>query len=206
MFVLCNILRSMMILTMLVFSTLTLTKAFADEAPSFKKFTVYQDKPSRNHYYISGYMPDGECVDMDDAWQQGCQEGRSCIKAYFGRECATMHQAWAGVYWLQPANNWGDAKGGFNLTGAKRLVFWARGEKGGETIIFSMGGVGMGRTYPDTASAATEPVKLSNEWKEYSIDLKDKDLSRITGGFAWVGNVKDNSKNSTFYIDNIYYE
>ena len=182
------------------------TGVMADDRAPFKKFTVYQDKPSRNHYYISGYMPDGECVDMDDAWQQGCKEGRSCIKAYLGRECATMHQAWAGVYWLQPANNWGDQRGAYNLTGAKKLVFWARGDKGGETIIFSMGGVGIGRTYPDTASAATEPVKLTQEWTKYTIDLKDKDLTRITGGFAWVGNVKDNSKNITFYIDDIYYE
>lgn len=172
----------------------------------FKKFTVYQDKPSRNHYYISGYMPDGDCVAMDDAWQQNCQEGRSCIKANFQRECAVTHQAWAGVYWLQPANNWGDHKGGYNLTGAKRLVFWARGEKGGETVIFSMGGVGMGRTYPDTTTAATEPMILTKEWKEYSIDLKGKDLSRIIGGFAWVAHVKNNPSNATFYLDNMYYE
>lgn len=186
-------------------SILMTTYVLAEEA-SFQKLTIYQDKPSKNHYYISGYMPDGECVAMDDAWQQNCQEGRSCIKANFGRECAVSHQAWAGVYWLQPANNWGDNQGGLNLKGAKRLVFWARGEKGGETIIFSMGGVGMGRKYADTTSAATEPMKLTKDWQEYSIDLKDKDLTRITGGFAWVAHVKNNPSNATFYLDNMYYE
>ncbi len=204
--VLSNKARIVLMVMMMVFAALINTKANAEDAAAFKKFTVYQDKPSRNHYYISGYMPDGECVSMDDAWQQGCQEGRSCIKAFFGRECATMHQAWSGVYWLQPANNWGDNKGGYKLEGAKRLVFWARGEKGGETIVFKLGGVGVGRDFPDTDSAGTEPLKLTKDWQEYSIDLKGKNLKRIAGGFAWIGNVKDNSSNATFYLDNIYFE
>ena len=182
------------------------SQAIAQEV-EFKKFLVYEDKPSRNHYSISGYMPDGDCVAMDDIYREQCHnDSRSCIKAEFMRECAVSHQAWAGVYWLQPANNWGDQKGGFNLTGAKRLVFWAKGAKGGEAITFKLGGVGVGRTYPDTDQASTELIRLTKDWKEYSIDLKGKNLERITGGFAWIGHVKDNPSNATFYLDDIYYE
>ncbi|MBI4309610.1 MAG: hypothetical protein HY591_04690 [Candidatus Omnitrophica bacterium] len=171
----------------------------------FQKFIVYQDKPSANHYVISGFMPNGKCAEMNDVWVDNCQEGRSCIKGVFNRDCATLGMGWAGVYWLQPANNWGDQKG-FDLTGAKRLVFWAKGEKGGEVLIFKMGGVGLGRQFPDTDAVATEPVTLFKDWKEYSIDLKDKKLSNIAGGFAWVGSAKDNPQNITFYLDNIHYE
>ena len=205
MLVLKDKVKLVLLVVMMTTAASFITKAFAQDA-QFKKFTVYQDKPSRNHYYISGFMPDGECVSMDDSWQKDCHEGRSCIKAYFGRECATMHQAWAGVYWLQPANNWGDKKGGFDLSGAKRLVFWAKGEKGGETITFKMGGVGVGRDFADSDSNGTEPLKLTKDWQEYSIDLKGKELKRIAGGFAWIADVKNNGSNATFYLDDIYYE
>jgi hypothetical protein len=49
---------------------------------------------------------------------------------------------WGGVVWQHPANDWGDANGGFNLTGAKKLTFWARGEKGGEKVSFEFGLLG----------------------------------------------------------------
>jgi len=63
----------------------------------------------------------------------------------------------------------------------------------------------MGHDYPDSDSASTEPILLTKEWKEYSIDLQGKDLSRIAGGFAWVGTVKENQSNITFYVKDIYY-
>jgi hypothetical protein len=200
----------MFIILMQVMLLTFTTSAWAGETPAteskgFEKFLVYQDKPSRNHYVPSGFMPDGKCVAVDDVWVQNCQEGRSCIKATFNRDCAAIGVGWAGVFWLHPANNWGDVKGGFNLTGAQKLVFWAKGEKGGEVVVFKMGGVGMGHPYPDSDAAASEPITLTTTWQEYSIDLRNKDLSRITGGFAWVGNVKDNRSNVTFYLDNIYY-
>ena len=99
----------------------------------------------------------------------------------------------------------GDEKGGFNLTGAKKLVFWARGEKGGEVVTFKMGGVGMGHQYPDSDSATSDPITLTKDWKEYSMDLTGKDLSHIIGGFSWVGTAKENQSNITFYLANIYY-
>ena len=191
---------------MVIFMGVFLLTAGAVNAADFQKFTVYQDKPSRNHYVPSGYIPNGKCVAVDDAWQQNCQEGRSCIKNTFDRDCATLNMIWAGVFWLQPANNWGDEKGGFDLTGAKKLVFWARGEKGGEVITFKMGGVGLASKYPDTDAASLDLVTLTTEWKEYSIDLSFKNLGHITGGFCWVGTAKENASKTIFYLDNIYYE
>jgi hypothetical protein len=203
--------KKMFVLLGVCFLFLTaLSQAAENATPSqFKpseKFYVYKDKPSLNRFIASGFMPDGKCVEMNDAWVDNCQDSRSCVQVKFDRDCTATGTGWAGAYWLSPANNWGDIKGGYNLTGAKTLVFWARGEKGGEVVTFKMGGVGMGHSYPDSDGASSDPITLTKEWKEYSIDLSGKDLSHIIGGFAWVGTAKENQSNITFYLRNIYYK
>ena len=176
-------------------------------APSFKPFIVYQDKGSLNRFVPSGYMPTGECLLQDDHFTEKCAEGKTCIKAQYDVECSRKSRKWAGVYWLSPADNWGDHRGGFNLNGATRLIFWAKGEKGGERIEeFKFGGVGFGREYPDSDTAMIGPVILSNEWREYTIDLRGKNLTYISGGFAWVANSDNNSEVCIFYLDHIHYE
>jgi hypothetical protein len=188
---------------------LALSQAAVDLASAqtkkFEPFVVYKDKPSPSHFAASGFMPNGKCVAVNDVWIDNCGGSRSCIQAKFDAACAATGTGWAGVYWLEPADNWGDYKGGFNLTGAKKLVFGARGEKGGEVVTFKMGGVGMGHAYPDSDDAATAPTVLTKDWKEYSIDLTGKDLSHIIGGFAWVATAKDNKSSITFYVRDIYY-
>ena len=177
------------------------------EEKTFQSFTVYQDKNSPNRFVPSGYMPTGECVAMDDGWGDNCQEGKTCLKVSYDVDCSSKGRRWAGVYWLNPADNWGDREGGYNLSGAKRLVFWARGEQGGEQVTeFKIGGVGVNREYPDSDTASIGPVILSREWRSYAIDLRDKDLSYISGGFAWVADAASNPKACTFYLDDIHYE
>ncbi len=193
------------LLSFVIFSSL----ARAQNGPSkpFPKFIVYQDKHSHNRYTPSGYMPTGECLKMDDGWQQDCQEGKTCIKVIYDVACSAKSRRWAGIYWLNPPDNWGDKKGGYNLIGAKKLVFWAKGEKGGEQVSeFKMGGIGYNREYPDSDTAAIGPVILSKEWKEYSIDLRDKDLSLISGGFAWAANVDANPNSCVFFLDDVHFE
>ena len=177
-----------------------------DEKP-FKEFIVYQDKPASNRFTPSGYMPNGECVKLNDSWRENCQQGKSCIKVIYDVACSAQSRKWAGVYWLNPADNWGEQKGGYNLTGAKKLVFWARGEKGGEVVAeFKMGGIGVNSQYPDSDVAGIGPVILPKDWRKYSIDLRGKNLTSISGGFAWIANVETNSSTCTFYLDDIHYE
>ncbi len=196
------------LVTCILFTT-SLSQADNNFAPvqpkKFEQFYVYKDKGYLNHFSALGFMPDGKCVSLDDAWVDNCGGSESCIQSKFDRDCTATGSGWAGIFWLNPSNNWGDEKGGFNLTGAKKLVFWARGEKGGEVVTFKMGGVGMGHQYPDSDTATTEPIALTKDWKEYSIDLTGKDLSHIIGGFAWVGTAKENQSNITFYLRDIYY-
>lgn len=172
----------------------------------FKPFPIYTDKGSPdNHYIPSGFMPDGKCLMIDEVWSQNCHSGKTCIKIVYDVNCSKQGGKWAGIYWQNPPNNWGNRKGGFDLTGAKKLTFWAKGEKGDERIEeFKMGGVT--GDYPDSDSAMIGPVKLMSEWREYSIDLRGKDLSYISGGFAWSSNVDVNPESCTFYLDDLRYE
>ena len=169
-------------------------------------FYVFDDKASRNnHYNPSGFMPNGHCVKFNDQLTEKCQSGKTCIKIDYDVACSREDQKWAGVYWLNPPNNWGKQKGGFNLTGMQKLTFWAKGEKGGEQIQeFTVGGIA--GDYPDTDKAVIGPVILTSEWKEYTIDLRGKDLSYISGGFAWVTSEDVNAEGCTFYLDNIKFE
>ncbi len=179
-----------------------------EEAPksNFKPFYVYSDKGARgNHYVPSGFMPDGKCVSFNSAWQKDCHKGKSCIKIVYDVECSKENQQWAGIYWLNPANNWGRRKGGFNLTGATKLTFWAKGDQGGEQIQeFTLGGIE--GDYPDTDKIVIGPVILSDKWKQYTVDLQGKDLSYISGGFSWTTEAEVNPDACVFYLDEIRYE
>lgn len=151
-------------------------------------------------------MPNGRCLSLDEAWAQDCHAGKNCVKIEYDVDCSRNDQRWAGIYWLNPANNWGQRKGGFNLTGAQKLTFWARGEKGGEQIQeFTVGGIS--GNYPDSDLTAMGPVILTPQWKQYTIDLRGKDLSYISGGFAFSTNEEVNPAAScTFYLDEIRFE
>ncbi len=172
----------------------------------FQPFFVYKDKGAGgNHFLPSGFMPNGKCLKVDDSWQESCYEGASCIRSVYDIACSKNDQRWSGIYWLNPANNWGKQKGGFNLQGAKKLTFWAKGDKGGERIEeFKIGGIS--GDFPDSDSATIGPVILTNEWRQYTIDLRGKDLSYISGGFTWSTSVDANPESCLFYLDYIQYQ
>lgn len=173
---------------------------------AFAPFPIYTNIGSRdNHYVPSGFMPDGQCLTLSDRWQENCHAGSTCLKVAYDVACSREGARWAGMYWQHPAHNWGNRKGGYNLTGATKLTFWARGEKGGERIEeFKMGGIS--GDYADTDSAFIGPVILTPEWRQYVIDLRGKDLSSISGGFCWTTNVDVNPEGCTFFLDDIRYE
>ncbi|MBI5416013.1 MAG: hypothetical protein HZA29_04275, partial [Candidatus Omnitrophica bacterium] len=131
------------------------------EVNSFQPFYIYSDRGSgQNHYIPSGFMPNGRCLSLNEAWTENCHSGKSCIRVEYDLACSRKDQKWAGIYWLSPANNWGQRKGGFNLTGAQRLTFWARGDKGSEQVQeFTVGGIT--GNYPDSDLAVLGPVILS---------------------------------------------
>jgi outer membrane protein OmpA-like peptidoglycan-associated protein len=49
-------------------------------------------------------------------------------------------------------------------------------------------------------------VRLTSDWKEYSIDLRKKDLRHIIAGFGVFLSKAENPGGATFYVDDILYE
>ncbi|MCS7180907.1 MAG: dockerin type I repeat-containing protein, partial [bacterium] len=112
---------------------------------------------------------------------------------------------WAGLYWRNPENNWGNIpNSGYNLTGAKEISFYAKGKKGGEKVEFFVGGIN--GPYPDSLSkVSTGIITLTSNWEKYKIPLISKDLSYVIGGFGVSINGAYNPDGATFYIDKIQY-
>ncbi|MDD4980049.1 MAG: hypothetical protein PHC54_02095 [Candidatus Omnitrophica bacterium] len=173
---------------------------YAEE--QLKEFVVYSDKSSRdNHYIPAGWIGDYGDIKINDQAAANPHSGNTCIQFVYTAK-KSQGQGWAGIYWQNPANNWGGKKGGFDLTGMTKLTFWARGEKGGEIIQkFVVGGIK--GTYPDSTVVEMGPVELTDTWTEYTINLAGRDLSYLNGGFSWVTTADLNPNGMTFYLDDI---
>lgn len=167
-------------------------------------FYVYREFRAReNHFVPSGWMGDYGDLTFSDKFQDKALKKTVIQVSYSAKQ--TQKNGWAGIYWQNPANNWGARSGGFNLNGARKLVFMARGAQGGETISeFKIGGIG--GDYADSGSAALGPVSLSKEWKRYEINLDGQELSSISGGFCWTMAKDYNPDGAEFYLSDIRYE
>jgi hypothetical protein len=158
----------------------------------------------------SGYMGDASALKMtstDFSAPTGStdsrKQGETCLKIQYSTKGPA---GWAGIFWMTPANNWGKIKGaGYDLSQAKKLTFWMRGEKGGERIAAIKFG-GIVGPYPDTDSGSLENIKLKNEWTQYTIDLTGKDLRHIVGGFVFSVTRADNPRGCIFFLDEIKFE
>ncbi len=147
----------------------------------------------------SGWMGTHEALTMDAECADSPRSGETCLRF-------TYHQPgmWVGVAWQHPVNDWGEAPGGFDLTGAKKLTFWARGAEGGERIDVSVGILGRDKPYRDSVKTEGKRVKLKKKWKRYGISLKGEDLSRVKTPFVWT--LGGRGRPVTFYLDDIRFE
>lgn len=180
-------------------------------------FYVYLDAKSRkkNHFVPSGYM--GDCGDIliEERWKESPHSGETCIRVAYTAKGKGPHKCdyappckWAGVYWQQPANNWGtDRKWegkGFNLSPYRRLTFWARADRNC-SIEFKVGGTN--ERYGDSLKKPRgKTVKLTTNWKACEIDLKGANLKHIIGGFCLATNWDTNPDGAIFYLDDIRFE
>lgn len=159
------------------------------------------------YFYPSGFM--GEDTDhirdhikLNAQWTTNCHPDPTCLKFQF----VPGGISWAGVYWQSPANNWGDQPGK-NIEGARKLLFWARGESGGELVSFRVGGI-QGKKYQDSLNVSMEPspVKLTDHWQQYEIDLKGAETNSVIGAFSWSIATDGNPQGASFYLDGIKFE
>jgi len=161
-------------------------------------FVIYGDEKAEPNYAPSGYMGDVEFVKMDENSRIEPHQGQTCLRISFEK-----NSGWGGVVWQHPANDWGDLPGGFDLTGARKLVFHARGANGGEEVNFGFGALGADKKFSDS-DGTTTAFTLTDQWKQYHIDLEGRDLSRIKTGFLWSAAAQ--GENLTFFLDEVRYE
>ncbi|MFN3168833.1 MAG: hypothetical protein ACE37H_17405 [Phycisphaeraceae bacterium] len=147
----------------------------------------------------AGYMGNTAEIKVDLGHVKNPKNGVSCIKLSYQAE-----DEWAGVVWQDPINDWGDQQGGYDLSGATALEFWARGEDGGEVVTFGFGLLGPDKKYPDSGKGELKEVRLTKDWRLYRIELDaGVDLKRIKTGFYW--SLAGQGRAVTFYLDDIRY-
>jgi hypothetical protein len=194
-----------------------------------KSFDVYTDVGAAgNHFAARGKMTsvgNKSAVAMDECSTDRPFSGATCIKCTF----KAQGNNWGGFYFMngvlrgsdvEPCPNWGDEPdAGFNLTGATKVTFYAKGAHGGEKVEYYVGGIGWSvdpagnsiapeKPYPDSfPKVSTGYVTLTKKWKQYHIDLRGKNLSYVLSGFGWVTNAKrNNSRDITFYLDDVRWD
>jgi len=158
---------------------------------------VYEDSFEHMPWTPSGLMGNTKSFTLDGAWSDSVYEGSGAIRMHY-----TGRRGWAGVVWQHPPNNWGDEDGGFDLTGAKALEFWVRGESGGEMASFGVGLLDKNTAYPDSVIVKTATIELGSEWKKFRIPFQEgDDLTSLKVGF--VATLEGQRSPVTIYLDSI---
>jgi hypothetical protein len=185
------------------------------------RFPVYDDVSSGgNHFFAWSKVPDqNAAVAINGSWTDNPHSGATAIRAEFDN---TTGANFGGFYFLNgvlpagataPVPNFGEVgNAGIDLSGATALTFWARGERGGETISFFLGGVGRDPDtgqptlpFPDSSPVVKQTVTLTTAWTQHSFDLHGLNLHYVLGGFGWIASAADNPGGAVFFLDDISY-
>lgn len=149
-------------------------------------------------WYPTGYMGNTGSISVDGKSTENPRTGSTCMKvSYMAKD------NWVGIQWQNPPNDWGDKPGGYNLSKAKTLSFYARGKYGEEKVSFYAGGMSKAK-YGDTDKVEKKDIILTREWKKYYIPLEGSDFSHIKTGFGFV--LGGQGAPVIFYLDDIKYE
>lgn len=160
-------------------------------------FYVYQDGEDLP-YTPSGYMGNYSAIEVDLFNKEDVHSGDSSLKISYN---ATDN--WYGVGFMDPANDWGDILGGYDITGAKTFSFWAKSSDFDIKVSIGFGLIDTDKPYPDTAKIS-EDIILTKNWKQYTIKIKKLDLSCIRTGFVIFSSSQGFSH--SIYIDDIVFE
>jgi len=176
-------------------------------APAVKQVDVIAD------FVFAGFMGDGarfgeDAILLNDGYTGDPHSSPACVQITC--RYLTGSVGWAGIYAQcnlgQEGENWGDYPG-MDLSGYTKLIFYAKGENGGEMVEFKAGGIDApGKQYKDSFKYTMGTIKLTTNWTRYEMDLSEEDLSSVIGGFCAVVTSRSNPNGLTFYVDSITYE
>lgn len=180
---------------------------FVAKAP--RPFTVYVDGGSPANFFApSGWLGDAGDLQLSLNSTEAAHSGKTGIRVEYTATENIQRAGWAGVYWIKnPPRFAAYGTGGYNLTGATKLAFWARGGSGNERVdVFRVGDRAAWGKVMDSDSAELGPVYLTPDWKRYEIDLEGKNLSSISSGFMFIISSRSNSGGIVIHLDDIRFE
>jgi exo-beta-1,3-glucanase (GH17 family) len=140
-------------------------------------FYVYQDN-SDLPYSFSAYMGNYQNVEVDLGHTEIVKSGENAIKISYKSKTG-----WYGLGFVDPANDWGDILGGYDIRGATAFSFWAKASYDNLKAKIGFGLIEGDKPYPDSEIELIE-VELTRDWKKYSISTKRADLICIRSGFV----------------------
>ncbi|MDR0865719.1 MAG: hypothetical protein LBO74_12425 [Candidatus Symbiothrix sp.] len=160
-----------------------------------------------DEFFPYGYMGCTEKISVNPAYSDKPYSDPMCFKIEFGSLC--NDSKWAGVYWTNEENNWGEQQGtDLSERGFTKVTFWAKGNTGKEVIEFGSGGIDKTPEFKYKDSYKKYRIKeyLTDKWKQYSINLSGADLSSVIGGFFFAVDWQANPGGVIFYLDDIQFE
>jgi hypothetical protein len=183
-----------------------------------KEFVVYSDFGDGRIQFTQKALLNPSGVKYPEMNEKATSEyGVTCIHASYPLSTSD----WNGYLLItgkldagstSPQLDFGDSPCYYDLSGAKRLTFKARGATGKERLRFYVGGLG-GNDAPYCDSEQKflnggKYVTLTADWQEYSSDLANSDLTRIACGFGWVTSQVENTELSVleFDLDDIVFQ
>ncbi|MCA0131940.1 glycoside hydrolase family 2 TIM barrel-domain containing protein [Winogradskyella alexanderae] len=160
-------------------------------------FHVYTDSIDMP-YFASAYMGNYDALEIDLNHTSEHYRGETSMLIHYKER-----SGWYGIGLVDPANDWGDILGGYDIIGAKRFSFWAKSDFGGVVAKVGFGLIGEDKTYPDSAIEAKE-IELDSNWKQFTIKVRKSDLSCIRSGFVLFAQAY--GAPHKIYIDDIVFE
>ncbi len=140
-------------------------------------FYVYKDGEN-DPYAATAFMGNYKAMTVDTQHKSIVHSGHAALKISYKQE-----HDWYGLGVVDPANDWGEILGGYDVSGAKKFTFWAKASKKNVVATIGFGLIGKDKPFPDTAKKSVE-IKLTTKWKKYVISTKKLDLSCIRSGLT----------------------
>jgi hypothetical protein len=162
---------------------------------------VYNEMPLNYNWAIYEGSDGGHSLHIDKVNGGPAQNGDYCAKIVYDKNIEDN----ASLYITATGDNKRGPNVGLNLVGAKKLVFYARGESGNEKVTFGYGFEPNNIGFSDS-SYPRKMETLSNYWQRFEYSLEDKDVRHINALFMFNVEKQYNFAGATFYLDNITYE
>lgn len=167
-------------------------------AKTILPFYVYKDGKEQP-YTPSAYMGDLQFMRVDAEYQEVLKSGRAALRISYGNGAG-----WWGLGFVDPANDWGDRAGGYDLRGAKLFSFWAKASSPDVDVTIGYGLIDNNKAYYDT-DKRSKKITLSTEWKKYDIKIPaSADLRCVKSGLVLYGGAI--GKPYSVYVDEVRFE